>query len=316
MANRGGRRTRITFEDVSSGNSKSSLPIQISEFTGSNNIPVRTATLSGYRDLESDADIPVCEAAQFGAFTVEDLSYRVLLTKYWQKMPDALTVKDRSVARSLIPIYSNARSSSSLGEKLKKLNVLMELNRILGDKDGLRRSFRGYLEALTARDRHDLILVGGYNAIDILVFWSRFAEANMLLKEWVEVARSGCSIEQIRSFAHGEFMKGNYWAVIQLLDEPFHSYPHAFQFELSAAKTLALAQLRRALAVDENQDPFLKAQIDWIRSSDLESDLLRLFSVSYAEAMNLSKLSMIDSELTKDQQQLLTRLKEVGDRFL
>jgi hypothetical protein len=157
-------------------------------------------------------------AVRYGGFNEEDRKYRPLLDKYWKRPPTDVTKADELEARKLIGLYtSNTGRDESIGEKLKRINILMELTRMIGDSKSQMNHYRRYLECL--RDNHldETLLVGGQTAIDTLMIWRRSNEAKALIDIWTEYA---CKVDadKVLEFVEREFRKRNFVTALKLLD--------------------------------------------------------------------------------------------------
>ena len=306
-AKEGGRTLRMELSEADIGGVKMRLPTALFEFLPTNSVPVRIATLTKHRLLDGETDLPECAAVSYGGFSPRDHLYRFLLTKYWQVSPEAIDTSDRAVIRRLLSFYSQQATPEPLGMRLKQLNILMELSRMIGDVNSLSRWYQRYLNVLIVHQKSSLVLLGGYNAIDTLVLWGRFSEADTLLRHWINAVRAICNVDEIKRFAQTEFKKGTYWAVIQLLGELAQDTPDDLRFELSAARTLALAELQRVLEAGERRDRLLMAQAEWVRSSKIDLGLLTF--ESRKEALRLSALA---GSLAAEQEQLLRRVRDLN----
>ena len=108
--------------------------------------------------------------------------------------------------------------SGTVGEQLRRINMLMELSRMLGDLRELERHFGLYLSILGKHRLLDMVLVGGSNAIETSMLWGRAKEANALMNRWLDAVAAMVDLTTVKGFAAEELLKGHPWTTIQLLD--------------------------------------------------------------------------------------------------
>lgn len=191
------------------------------------------ATLSNFQKTAEDVD-------RFARFSNDDLSYRVLLDRYWKKAPGEVTRPDQTEANRLIQQYASCGSQQeSAGEKLKRLNILMELNRMIGDEEAHVGYFRKYLNELKSQRMESLILIGGQTAVDTLMIWKRTREAKRLMDLWVEHA-TDVDQELLVAFVERELEKGNFVTTLFLLDAAQRSVRGKDNERLAGLRTKAV----------------------------------------------------------------------------
>jgi len=80
--------------------------------------------------------------------------------------------------------------NATAGEQLKRINMLAEIDLMLGEKEDLAGRFSEYLSILRSNDLNNMVLVGGLSRIDIAMRWNQFDAADRLLQQWLEAVPS------------------------------------------------------------------------------------------------------------------------------
>jgi len=204
-----------------------------------------------------------------------------------------------------------AAADSSPGEKLKYLNILINLNVILADQSGLARHYQEYLSTLGENKLHWMTLVGGYGVIETLMFAERRAAAEKLLSLWVHAVLDIHDADSILLFARRQLAKGRLWTTAVLLDafSKKKHCPAAARFQAEAHRCSALAELCKLLRSEDVAKKGLvpKVQTDWVASIGRDG-VDRMLAESMAQARcQFASLR----EPTKSQQALKAQLDKI-----
>ena len=205
-----------------------------------------------------------------------------------------------------------AASEKNTGDKLKHLNALIELNRIVGDESEMECHYQNYLSTLRESKLYQMVLVGGYGVIETSMFRQRRSEAEKLLSLWVNVALEINDAESILLFAKRQLAKNRLWTTVKLL-EFFSSKKHCpadARFEAEVLRCTALGKLCKLLRTDDiaKKGLIAEAQADWVASIG-KDNLETMLTKSINQAMR-SFASL--HEPTKSQQSL----KKILDRIV
>jgi hypothetical protein len=273
--------------------------------------------MMNFKRIELDPNRIKDAVARFSGFTVEQLRYRELLLKYWQKSPAEATEADlRRVSELQTHFEESLTRQDTVGGKLKHVNILMELDRIAGNSTKLREHYRQYLSLLSENELTHMIEVGGYGAIETLTLWSRYNEATMLLDEWMDsILASLNDRETLLRFSQEELTKGHFWTTARLLERSLATGDESAvrHFEIQAIRCMALHQLDCLLSNQTKEGPkSAKAQVAWVESSIGRQTLERTLSEGLDDALlSFSKLA----QPTKAQEDLREELARIAERI-
>jgi hypothetical protein len=176
----------------------------------------------------------------------------------------------------------------SAGDWLKRLNILMELSRMMGDQPGLKRPYEQYLSALADEGMGDFVPWGGARAVDMSVRWGRYGEADDLLSALLSAVVKSTSMKAALEFASSEIKDGNFYSAVAVLDK-FVDNPTgdpASRFEQAGLKCLLLAKLKETLSkMDNLKEGPIRKKAEWTLShwnpGQMDDELHRsLFSAS------------------------------------
>lgn len=279
---RGGRRCSVEYEPVMLGDREVPLPVQVIVRNGKDGRILRCVRLMNFKRVELDAAGAEKAAKQFSGFNADQCKYREFRSKYWKKDPTEVEKTDaETIGQILARIEKDASATgNSTGEKLKHLNILMELNRIVGDESELERYYQQYLSTLKENKLLQMTLVGGYGVIETSMFRGGRSEAEKLLGRWVNAILDINDAESILLFARRQLAKKRLWTTVKLLESysaKYHSRISA-RFEAEVLRCTALGELCKLLSINDIDKKGLiaKVQTDWVASinqDDLETML-------------------------------------------
>ncbi|MBW2149732.1 MAG: hypothetical protein JRI22_22285, partial [Deltaproteobacteria bacterium] len=250
----GGRTCTVEYESVRLGDKEISLPVQVTVRRGKDGRILRSVRMMNFKQVELDAAGAEEAASKFAGFTADQHKYWQLREKYWDKGAGQVEEEDVETIRQLRTWTEKdeAIRDDSTGEKLKHLNVLIELNRILGDELELERHYQAYLSTLRESKLGQMTLVGGYGVIETSMFRGRRSEAARLLGRWVDAALENNDTQCILLFARRQLIKKRLWTTAVLLEALSNRRqlsPDA-RFEAEGLRCWALSELCKLLGID------------------------------------------------------------------
>ena len=249
-----------------------SLPVQVTVREGKEGRVLRSVRMMNFQQIKLDAVGAEKTALRFSASTAYQHEYEKLRMKYWQKDPTEIEKTDVQIIEQLRSRFKKAAVATgvSAGEKLKYLNILIQLDIILGDQKGLERSYRSYLSTLTENKLHWMTLVGGFGFIETFMFAERHTVGKKLLSLWVDTVLGIHEDEAILLFARRQLAKKRLWPTIKML-ETFSMKKNCSaeaRFEAQALRCIALANLCKLLETDDIAKKGLIAEVQaaWVSS--------------------------------------------------
>ena len=310
----GGRRCMVEYEPVKLGAKEVILPIRVTVRGGKDDQILRCVHLMNFKKVELDAAGVEEAARHFVAVTPEERQYEQLRLKYSKKAPIEIEQEDIIAMKQLRGHFEKNASvaSESTGEKLKRLNILMELDLILGDVPELERHYERYLSTLRENKLSKLTLVGGYGVIETAMFRGRQTEAQRFLDRWVDTVLTMNDAESVLLFARRQLAKTRFWTTIKLLYmlSAKQDLGTGIRFEAEVVRCTALADLCRLLQANDLSEKGLiaKVQADWVAAIGMD-DLKTMLT------NGISQASRFFAELpapTEPQQTLKQQLDKIS----
>jgi hypothetical protein len=286
---RGGRTCTVEYKTVPLGKKVARLPSCVTVYDGQKQQVLRCAHLMNFKQVELDVSGAEKMARQFGGFTEQDRKYRELLSKYWEKNPKDVEIEDLAIIKQLLTYFERIAGASDMtvGERLKYLNILMELNRLIGDEENLERFYQCYLRTLSDNKLWQMLLVGGYGAVETPMLWGRYTDANRLLRKWIDEVRVIKNAELVLHFALTELDRKHLWTTAKLLESfsQERHFPDDAQFEGCVLRCQSLNELCKLLRdVDNVKNKISQAQVNWVMFStdtaDVENMLIDILGKS------------------------------------
>jgi hypothetical protein len=275
----GGRRFVVDYQVQKIGEHRVALPAQITVHSGDGKRLLRAARLSRFVAFPHTADQIQDEAQRFSFFDPDEVRCRELLIQYWMKNPKDIGPNDVEVLRGLRARLANRScAGATLGEQLKRVNEVLELDWMLADGAALERDFRDYLSLLSANGLGRMILFGGQNIIDTAIRWGWLVPTEKPLALWVEAARAHNDIASILEFAGANIATGRVWTTVKVLDRTLvdSGIPPEERFVAEAYRCLALGRIYEMV-----KDPDHKvrteldtAQVRWVLAHHKSESLL------------------------------------------
>lgn len=313
----GGRRCTVEYKPLLLGERRVVVPVLARVWDGEHQNLLRSAHMMNFKRIESDPNRIKDAVMRFSGFTVQQLRYRELLLKYWQKPPAEVTEPDlRGVSELQRHFEESLTQQDTVGGRLKHVNILMELDRIGGNSTELRQHYRRYLSLLSENGLTRVIQVGGYGAIETLTLWGRFSEATILLDEWMDsILASLNDRETLLQFSQEELKKAHFWTTARLLERSLATRDESRvrHFEIQAVRCMALSQLSFLLSNQTKQRPkHAEAQVAWVESSIGRETLEQVLSQSLDDAL-LSFGKLVQP--TRAQEDLREELARIAERI-
>jgi hypothetical protein len=284
----GGRTATIDYRRVSFDSNSVSLPFQIEVHPAAGGDLLRSAQLANFHRLKG----PV-PAAGFGGAEVQAEQSKAMELLYKYRRADRSVGKDdREKIQKLRAFFELPPTSSGtcIGDELHRINLLMDLNRILGDEQALERCFNRYLAILQKNRFYRTFLVGGCAVIENAASEGRIQVANRLLNQFASSACRAVDIETVHPFVVNEFRKRNFLLTIRLLDEVGDSCNQANRcFESAAISALASRSLGVMLTNREPLKGAARIQAELALAGTDGKQLESLEETSAARAMKFAK---------------------------
>lgn len=264
---KGGRNCLVEFEPTTLGSQRLPLPVRIEVRTGKGNSLMRYAKLEHFRTVGPTDSLPSnIELAP----AREEQAYMRLASKHWYTRRAEIPAADaRELELLRAHFNSDPANRNALGEELRRLHALVEVDRLLEDRAGLSEAYISYLRSLAQTDVPAMPVIAGHAVVESSVFRNRVEEANMLMEVWLRNAASNGSVQTLAQFAKGELERGDCWSVACLLGAALDVRRLATgdRFAFEAQRLTALRRSRDLLAVHHGTNRMSGLQALWIRGT-------------------------------------------------
>lgn len=297
----GGRKCTVDYERVRMGAKTLPLPENIDIRRNDTGYALRSARLFNY--VRTDLTDEQCrEAAErFCHLNDRESKHREFLIKYWFRSPSHVNESDVKTLMELRGEFERiATKATTVGEELRRINMVIAIDLMLGDTDHVLQGFERYLTILRTSQLKQMVLTGGQCMIDTAVRWYQFAAADRLLEQWLDAAMPAHDPTTVLGFAQSRIRHGEYWVIAKLLERSLQSQDLA-QARL-AAEVLRCSLLYEIHQLFEKAD-YLKsegaiAQLAWVASSCGIENLNKVLR----EALNEAKgtFAKVDNPTPKD----------------
>jgi hypothetical protein len=314
----GARTCTVEYETMELGDKKVTLPVKVTVHNRKNGHILHSVQMMNFKHISMDSPSAEKAAKQFAGFTLDQHTYWQLLEKYWNKDPEQIDDKDTELVKQLIVRTEKDADvkDNSIGEKLKHLNILIELNRIIGNESEIERHYQNYLSTLSDNKLTQMVLVGGYGVIETSMFRQRHSEAEKLLGLWINAASEIKDDESILFFAKSQLAKNRLWTTAKLLENYINkkSCSADDQFKAQALRCIALNKLCKLMSSDDvaKKGLIAKVQINWVESVGKDK-LNKMFT----DSLNQTKMSFISlPKPTESQQDLRKQLDKIEQEII
>jgi hypothetical protein len=319
----GGRKCIIEYETVTLGDQEVPLPVKVTVYNQKDRRILRCVRVMNFKQVELDTTDTEEAARRFCAVTADHIEYRKLREKYWKKDQTEIEKKDIEIIEQLCDRFEKelAAADKNTGEKLKNLNALIELDRIIGDESEIERHYQNYLSTLRDSKLTQMTLVGGYGVIETSMFRGRRSEAEQLLGTWVKAVLDIHDAESILLFAKRQLAKNRLWPTAVLL-EAFSNKKHCpaeARFEAQALRCSALGELSKLLRVNDiaKKGLIAEVQVDWVASVG-KDDVDKMFADSMDQAgccfANLSESTESQHALKKHLEKIAKEINQAKNK--
>jgi len=216
----GGRRCTVEYTSVKIGGQDVPVPACIVVRSGDGTRVLRSARLYNYISCEMTPDQIETDATRFSAFDPHDIACRELLLRYWMKPPRDVSPADANSLQDLCTHFRDMPvADATVGEQLKQVNLLMQLDWMQEDMAKLETDFRKYLSLLSTNGLDRMILFGGQNVIEITIRWAQFRAAERLLPLWLDAALLRNDPNAILDFASANLATSRFWTTAKLMEK-------------------------------------------------------------------------------------------------
>lgn len=308
----GGRTCVVDYEQIDLGGRQVSLPARITVSPNNGKRVLRSARLGGFTPCAYDAKRIAQAAEQFSLLDPEEIKCRDLLLRHWLKDPSDVNRVDVDALRLLRTHFTNKSDSNPvLGGQLKRINILLQLDWMLGDTTQLDCDFQRYLSLLNDNNLGKMVLFGGQCAIDLTLRWGYIPIADSLIKTWVDAAIAGNDTATILGFAAVHVARGRLCTIIRLMNALQNAgrLSPAQEYAVRALHCMALARLHAMLADPDNIKKELDiAQARWIFA---KTDAARLGAQLAEELGKAHELFGSFEQPTRENATLKSRLDQI-----
>jgi hypothetical protein len=221
----------------------------------------RCVHLSGFRATTLDRAQIRQAAEEFAHFGSGVKTCRQMLAKYWLKSVNEMGSDDQEILKTLRTRTKDVRlEGATVGEQLRHINTLLQLDWMLGDVDLLTEHYQEYLALLASHNLTNMLLTGGRHVIETTILWGYLDAADTLLRTWAERAASSCGVRSLIRFASSTIQSGRLWLPLTLMEKVIEEEPGSLDisFEAQSLRCVALHTLCGRL----QQAELLKRELD------------------------------------------------------
>lgn len=296
---KGGRNYTLNHEVLKIAGQEVSMPIRIVACSGDDARVLQSARLCSFAPCEmSNTDRIEAEAHRFGDFDSYDVNCRDLLLKYWMKPTSDVSPADANSLRELSTHFTAADvTAATPGERLRRVNQLIQLHWMLADADRLEEDFREYICLLSANSLDRMILFGGQNVIEITIRWGQFHAAERLLPLWLDAALSQNDPNSLLDFASANLAAKRFWTTLKLIEKVLtnRTMPADRRFDTQAYHAIALSGICQ-MASDPDHMIDRELDIAQVRWALIDADETRLLTHAKASlaAADLAYAGVVD----------------------
>jgi len=214
----GGRKCVVDYQPIDIGGRTVTLPVRITVYRGDSKHVLRSVRLCNFTHSKLSSNQIKESAEKFSFFESNEIKCREMLLKYWVKDPVEVAHEDRNTMEQLHAHFAKKSTlGMTAGEQLRHMNVLLQLDWMLGHAAELERNFQQYVSLLSRNELDQMILVGGQNAIELTIRWGQVKTANKLLDIWLDAAMPQNDIESVLDFAINSLRKKHFWTTVKLM---------------------------------------------------------------------------------------------------
>jgi hypothetical protein len=308
----GGRKCIVDYQTIEIDGHMRTLPCHITVYSGDGNRVLRSAKLYDFTQCQISTDQLEKITKRFSFLDGDEAMCREMLLKYWLKDPSEVSQADHNTMEQLqINFAGKSTAGTTIGEQLKRVNTLMQLDWMLGNTAGLRSDFQQYMSLLVSNELGRMILVGGQNAIEMTSRWGQFDTADSLLDIWLDVAVKQNDVESVLDFAADSIRKKDLWITAGLMDKVLETprLSDAQRFVALAIRCICLSRLCEMLDNPDGIKNELDAtQAGWVSSHISAASLRTSAGQGITEAKQL--FTAVDKP-TREQKVLRAQLEKI-----
>ncbi|MBN1509552.1 MAG: hypothetical protein JW955_22075 [Sedimentisphaerales bacterium] len=215
----GGRKCVVDHQAIEFRGRAVNLPSQIEVYTGDGEELLRRARMYSVALCESTPEQGDESARQFSLFDPNEMRCRDLFIKYWLKALSEVANEDIEALERLRKHFGEISSAATtIGEQLKRVNMLLQVDWMLDNADGLAEDFREHVRLLRSGGLARMILYGGENLIETTSRWGQPDTADKLLGVWLDAAVAENDVASVLDFASARVTGGHLWTSAKLLE--------------------------------------------------------------------------------------------------
>jgi hypothetical protein len=213
------------------------------------------------------------------------MSCREFLLKYWMKPSRDVSQSDANSVRDLYTHFKDTPvTNATVGERLKRVNALLQVHWMLEDASQLEKDFREYISLLSANALDRMILFGGQNVIETTIRWGQLRAGDRLLPLWLDAVVVRNDPNVLLDFASANLTASRFWTTAKLMDRIMSSSPLSKdrRFVAQACHAIALSGISR-MAADPDHTVHKEldiAQVRWALAGSSEERLVAQFNAS------------------------------------
>jgi hypothetical protein len=246
MDRAGGRKVVLDYQSIELCGRNVSLPARLDVYTGDGKQLLRSAHLCNFAPCPSTVQEVRQSAERFSRFDPNEVRCRDLLIEYWLKSRSEVAQDDIETLKRLQRHFAEPPAPpATIGEKLKRVNMLLQADWMLDDPDGLAGDFQEYTRLLRSNGLGRMVLFGGENVIETTSRWAQSDTADKLLPVWLNAAISENDMAAILDFASARLAKGSLWTTAKLAEKALErpAIPADQRFVGQALRAVALSKL-------------------------------------------------------------------------
>lgn len=317
MHHKGTRKCSVDYESTKLGDKLLALPTRVAVRTADEQKVLRSSRLFNFKRVELNSEQVRKSAEAFSSFDSQDWKCREMLLKYWTKDPSEVEDEDLKTLKQLRSHFEKISTvDKTTGEQLRRINMLLQIDWILGDSEQLKKHFKQYIDILSENDLDRMVLVGGQYAIETTIRWRQFCAADYLLENWINAAVAANDEEVILDFGESMIMKNRFWTVARLLEKSLSSSKKwgQKQFNAEALRCMALHKLYELLKnIDKIRKGLSMAQANWVSSS---TSIDKLYGTLNESIVDARKTFANLTEPTQKQKKLWTQLEQIKQKSI
>ena len=257
----GGRKCIVDYQPIEIAGHTTTLPWRITVYSGDGNRILRSAKLYNFNQRQISTDQLEEAAKRFSFLDGDETMCREMLLKYWLKDPSEVDQADVKTLEQLQAHFAEKSTADmTSGEQLRRVNILLQLDWMLGYMPQLERDFREYLSLLASNDLGRMVLVGGQHAVEMTSRWGQLDTADSMLEAWLDVAVSQNDVESVLNFATDNVRKKRFWSIVKLTDKVLEE-PKLSASQQFVAQSLRCIGLARLSEMIDNPDR-IKTELD------------------------------------------------------